>query len=116
MGAKLLLLNEDTSATNFIIRDRLMQELVAKEKEPIMPFIDKARLLYKDYGVSTCLVIGGSGDYFEVSDTVIMMDEYRPREATSEAVRIASLHPTGRAKEGGGHFGRIMSWLWPLTG
>ena len=107
MGAKLLLLDEDTSATNFMIRDKRMQELVAKEKEPITPFIDKVRLLYKDYGVSTMLVIGGSGDYFEVSDTVIMMDEYRPKEVTQEAARIASLHPTGRAKEGGGHFGNI---------
>ncbi|MBU1486553.1 ABC-ATPase domain-containing protein [bacterium] len=107
MGVKLLLLDEDTSATNFMIRDKRMQELVAKEKEPITPFIDKVRLLHKDYGVGTCLVIGGSGDYFEVSDTVIMMDEYRPREVTSQAAKIASLHPTGRAKEGGGHFGRI---------
>jgi predicted ABC-class ATPase len=70
-GAQLLLVDEDTAATNFMIRDRRMQQLIAKDKEPITPFIDKVRQLYTDYGVSTILVMGGSGDYFDVADTVI---------------------------------------------
>ncbi|UCC91601.1 MAG: ABC-ATPase domain-containing protein, partial [Candidatus Aenigmatarchaeota archaeon] len=70
-GAQALLIDEDTSATNFMIRDHRMQELVSKDKEPITPFIDKARQLHKDFGVSTILVIGGSGDYFDVADHVI---------------------------------------------
>ncbi|MDI6704546.1 MAG: ABC-ATPase domain-containing protein [bacterium] len=87
MGARLLLIDEDTSATNFMIRDEKMRRLV--HKEPITPFIDKVKALYKDYGVSTILVMGGCGDYFQVADTVIMMEEYEPRDVTQEAKHIA---------------------------
>lgn len=89
IGTDLFLIDEDTSATNFMIRDGRMQQLVQKEKEPITPFIDKVRELYKEKGVSTILVIGGSGDYFEVADHVIMMDEYVPKDVTREAKEIA---------------------------
>ncbi len=104
---KLLLIDEDTSATNFMIRDARMQELVTKGKEPITPFIDKVNQLYADYGVSTILVIGGSGDYFDVADTVIMMDEYRPYEVTEKAKEIAGNIQNHRRREGGGSFGEI---------
>jgi predicted ABC-class ATPase len=90
-----------------MIRDRRMQELVAKSKEPISPFIDKARLLYKDYGVSTIIVIGGSGDYFDISDRIIMMDEYMPKDLTKEAKRIALSYPINRIEEGGEKFGPL---------
>lgn len=108
MGARLLLLDEDTSATNFMIRDVRMQSLVSKDKEPITPFIDKVRLLYKDLGVSTILVLGGSGDYFDAADQVIMMDEYRAREVTSRVKEIARQYPTERKGEGGEEFGKIL--------
>lgn len=88
-GTSLLLIDEDTSATNFMIRDRRMKKLVAKDKEPITPFIDKVRPLYQEKGVSTVLIIGGSGDYFDVADRVIMMDEYVPKDVSDEARRIA---------------------------
>ena len=107
IGAKLLLFDEDTSATNFMIRDLRMQELVAKDKEPITPFIDKVRFLYRDYGVSSILVIGGSGDYFDVADTVIMMDEFIPRDVTDEAKNIVTKYKTKRQNEGGENFGEI---------
>ncbi|MFV1951799.1 MAG: ABC-ATPase domain-containing protein [Nitrospinota bacterium] len=106
-GAKLLLIDEDTSATNFMIRDERMQDLVAKEKEPITPFIDKVRQLYHDYGVSTILVIGGAGDYLDVADKVIMMDEYRPGDVTDKAIEVVSTHVSKRKMEGGEHFGKI---------
>mgnify|MGYP000095240644 CR=1 FL=1 len=89
-GTSLLLIDEDTSATNFMIRDRRMKRLVAKEKEPITPFIDKVRPLYRELGVSTVLIVGGSGDYFDVADRVIMMDEYIPKDVSAEAKRIAA--------------------------
>jgi predicted ABC-class ATPase len=107
MGSKLLLIDEDTSATNFMIRDERMQELVSKEKEPITPFVDKVRQLYRDYGVSTILVMGGSGDYFDVADTVLMMDHYQPRCVTEKAKEIALRHLSKRLNEGGEHFGPI---------
>jgi len=107
MEAKLLLLDEDTSATNFMIRDVRMQNLVAKEKEPITPFIDKVQQLYENYGISTILVVGGSGDYFDVADTVIMMEEYIPKDVTKKAKEIASAFKNLRKKEGGKEFGSI---------
>lgn len=106
-NAQLLLVDEDTSATNFTIRDRRMQMLIAKEKEPITPFIDKVRQLYNDYGVSTILVMGGSGDYFEVADTVIAMDNYQPYDVTEQAKAIAKDYPSNRNAEGGIAFGEI---------
>lgn len=65
-GAKALLIDEDTSATNFMVRDELMQSVIAKDKEPITPFIDQARNLYKNQGVSVILVAGSSGAYFHI--------------------------------------------------
>ncbi len=106
-GCHLLLMDEDTSATNFMIRDERMQRLVPREKEPITPFVDKVRQLYTDHGVSTILVMGGSGDYFDVADTVIMMDTYEPRDVTPEAREIVQHFPTRRAREGGESFGTL---------
>ncbi|MBE6053371.1 MAG: isopentenyl-diphosphate delta-isomerase [Clostridium sartagoforme] len=83
--SKVLLIDEDTSATNFMIRDDLMQRLVSKEKEPITPFIEIVKPLYKQSNISTILVIGSSGDYFDVADTVIQMDNYEAKDVTKEA-------------------------------
>ena len=106
-GAELLLVDEDTAATNFMIRDRRMQQLISKDKEPITPFIDKVRQLYLDYGVSTILVMGGSGDYFDVADTVIAMDNFEPQDVTAQAKEIAQQHINQRTLEGGQNFGKI---------
>jgi predicted ABC-class ATPase len=88
-GAKTLLIDEDTSATNFMIRDERMQSLVKKDKEPITPFLFRVRELYEQHGVSTVIVMGGSGDYFDVADTVIMMDNYEPKDVTQETKKLA---------------------------
>jgi predicted ABC-class ATPase len=114
-GSRLLLIDEDTSATNFMVRDERMQELVAKEKEPITPFVDKVRKLFTDYGVSTILVMGGSGDYFDVADTVIMMDHYQPHRVTERARSIAAQHRSLRKDEGGDSFGDVTP-RQPLVG
>ncbi len=99
IGSELLLLDEDTSATNFMIRDVRMQQLVRKENEPITPFIDRVRELYNRLGISTILVMGGCGDYFDVADTVIMMKEYLSYDVTSEAKEITKRYPNRRIKE-----------------
>ncbi len=88
-GAELLLIDEDTSATNFMIRDERMQRLVAGDKEPITPLVRRVRELYTAHGVSSVIVMGGSGDYFDVADTVIMMDTYEPRDVTQQAHALA---------------------------
>jgi len=87
--AALLLVDEDTSATNFMIRDERMQKLVVRDKEPITPFLHRVREMYRELGVSTVIVMGGSGDYFKVSDTVIMMDTYKPEDVTHKAHALA---------------------------
>ncbi len=107
VGAKVLLVDEDTTATNFMIRDHRMQQLISKEKEPITPFIDKIHLLYQDYDVSTILVMGGSGDYFDIADTVIAMENFQPYEVTEKAKLIAQENRTERTAEGGDRFGKI---------
>lgn len=107
VGAQILLMDEDTCATNFMIRDVRMQELVAKEKEPITPFVDKVYQLYQEFGVSTILVMGGSGDYLDVANTVLVMDSYRPLHVTSNAQEIVCKYRSQRKKEGGSSFGRV---------
>lgn len=98
VGAGALLIDEDTAATNLMIRDARMQALVAKDREPLTPFCDLVRSLHRDRGVSTILVMGGSGDYMDVADQVIMMDGYRPVDVTERAAELATA-PTGRAAE-----------------
>jgi len=105
VGCSTLLIDEDTCATNFMIRDERMQRLVSKEKEPITPFIYKVRQLYVELGVSSIMVVGGSGDYFDVADKIILMDSYSPRNVTDEAKAIAAEMPSNRAAEGGSSFG-----------
>lgn len=100
-GAGVMLLDEDTAATNLMIRDARMQALVAKESEPLTPFLDLIRPLSRERGVSTVLVMGGSGDYMDVADQVLMMDAYRAREVTEQAKSLAA-NPTGRNREADG--------------
>ena len=88
-GSTVLLIDEDTSATNFMVRDGRMAQLVSDEKEPITPFIRKIRSLYQDLGVSTILVAGSSGDYLSAADTVLQMDCYRAYDVTEKAHAFA---------------------------
>ena len=105
VGAGVLLLDEDTSATNFMIRDHRMQALVAKSGEPITPFIDRVQQLRAERGVSTVLVVGGAGDYFDVADTVILMRDYLPQDVTRAAKDIATRFAGQRTVEASGPFG-----------
>lgn len=88
-GTRVFLIDEDTSATNFMIRDTIMQQLVVKDKEPITPFINVARSLYNKKGISTILVAGSSGDFFDIADLVIQMDNYEPFEVTEKAKSLS---------------------------
>jgi predicted ABC-class ATPase len=106
-GASALLVDEDTAATNFMIRDRRMQVLVPREREPITPFIDRVRELHERLDVSSILVLGGSGDYLDVADTVIAMTEYVPSDVTRRAREVAAAHPTGREPEVPGPFSEL---------
>lgn len=112
--SSLLLVDEDTSATNFMIRDGRMQQLIVPEKEPITPFSNKVKSLYEDYSVSTILIVGGSGDYFDVADQVLMMDEYHLKDVTEEAKEIANTDGYKREIDGDQSFG-VLSHRIPLT-
>jgi len=92
-GAQTFLIDEDTSATNFMIRDELMQRVVHREDEPITPFIDRIRELYEDYGISTILVAGSSGSYFHKADCILQMNQYKPVEITALAKKEAERFP-----------------------
>ena len=87
-GAKLLLLDEDTSATNFMIRDKVMARLVSDEKEPITTLLRHIRGIYKELGISFVIVVGSSGDYLSVADQVLQMDHYKVKDVTQEAKAI----------------------------
>ena len=91
VGTSLLLVDEDTSATNFMIRDERMRELV--RREPISPFIDLVRPLYRSLGVSTVVVLGGVGDYLDVADRVVLLEDYAPSDATPRAREVTGRFP-----------------------
>lgn len=92
-GTRLLLIDEDTSATNFMIRDELMQRVVNRKSEPITPFIDRVQELSEKCKISTILVAGSSGSYFHKADCIIQMDHYLPREITALAKQEAAAFP-----------------------
>lgn len=95
-GATTLLLDEDTSATNLLIRDDRMRQLIPDESEPITPLLERIQQMHRRWGVSTIMVVGGIGDYLSVADQVIAMEHYRPKDVTTEAKRIASAPPSPR--------------------
>ena len=88
-GAKLLLIDEDTSATNLLVRDERMRQLVPERSEPITPFVQRVRQLLSQYDISTLMVVGGVGDYLDVADQVILMNHWRAEDGTSKAKRLA---------------------------
>jgi predicted ABC-class ATPase len=92
-GSRLLLIDEDTSATNFMIRDALMQAVVSRESEPITPYIDRLRELYEVYGISSIIVAGSSGSYFHKADHILQMCQYVPEEITEFAKEKAKAFP-----------------------
>ena len=98
-GSKLLLIDEDTSATNFMIRDELMQKEICREEEPITPFIERSRSMYDDLGVSSIIVAGSSGSFFGIADTIIQMKEYVPYDITERAREAAASYPALKQQE-----------------
>ena len=100
-GSGLFLIDEDTSATNFMIRDQLMQEVISAGEEPITPFICRVNSLYQDLGISSIIVAGSSGSYFHVADTVIQMKEYVPYDITQRAKEAAKDYPAMTGSEEG---------------
>jgi len=101
-GSRLLLMDEDSCATNFMIRDERMQRVVAPEREPITPLVDRIRELYERLDVSTVVVMGGSGDYLALADSVILMDHYRAELVTESAREVFNALPTARVSEATG--------------
>lgn len=95
-GAKLLLIDEDRSATNFMIRDKMMKELI--KKEPITPFTDRVGELYERFGTSTILVIGGSGEYLSAADRIYMMEDYGIQDVTERSKDICKQYGVETSK------------------
>ena len=92
-GSRLFLIDEDTSATNFMVRDAFMQRVISSDKEPITPFTARARELYENAGISTILVAGSSGAFFHIADTIIQMDNYHAVDITSHVKDLLCEYP-----------------------
>ena len=97
-GTTLFLIDEDTSATNFMVRDELMQQVIRRNQEPITPFLERARDLYEKDGISTILVAGSSGAFFYIADTILQMDSYRPLDITDAVKTLCRTHAAPRTQ------------------
>lgn len=106
-GTQVLLMDEDTSATNFMIRDELMAQVVADGKEPIIPFIRRVRSLYEQAGISTILVAGSCGAFFHVADHILQMDCYKPYDVTAKAKEMAEQFLQDKPQEAAWHAPRF---------
>ena len=95
-NTRLFLIDEDTSATNFMVRDDFMQQVISRKKEPITPFLERARDLYEKAGVSTILVAGSSGAFFYIADKILQMDCYRPVDITDHVKSLCKDHTAPR--------------------
>ncbi|MCR2045952.1 ABC-ATPase domain-containing protein [Acetatifactor muris] len=100
-GTRLFLIDEDTSATNFMVRDEFMQQVISRDKEPITPFLERAGELYEKAGISTILVAGSSGAFFYIADHILMMDCYRPVDITERVKGMCGGHTAPRVKAPG---------------
>ncbi len=100
-GSRLFLIDEDTSATNFMLRDDFMQQVISREKEPITPFLERARDLYEQAGISTILVAGSSGAFFYIADKILQMDCYRPVDITDHVKKLCGEHAAPRTQAPG---------------
>lgn len=99
--SRLFLIDEDTSATNFMLRDDFMQQVISREKEPITPFLERARALYEQEGISTILVAGSSGAFFYIADHILQMDCYRPLDITDHVKELCKEHTSPRIQAPG---------------
>lgn len=100
-GTRLFLIDEDTSATNFMVRDEFMQQVIVRDKEPITPFLERAGELYEKAGISTILVAGSSGAFFYIADHILMMDCYCPVDITERVKALCDSHTAPRVKAPG---------------
>ncbi|MCC8162876.1 MAG: ABC-ATPase domain-containing protein, partial [Lachnospiraceae bacterium] len=100
-GSRLFLIDENTSATNFMLRDDFMQQVISREKEPITPFLERARDLYEKAGISTILVAGSSGAFFYIADKILQMDCYRPVDITDKVKSLCAEHKAPRTQAPG---------------
>jgi len=98
---RLFLIDEDTSATNFMVRDEFMQQVISREKEPITPFLERAKDLYEQAGISTILVAGSSGAFFYIADYILMMDHYHPVDITERVKGLCGEHTAPRIQAPG---------------
>ena len=114
-GTRLFLIDEDTSATNFMVRDEFMQQVISRDKEPITPFLERAGDLYEKGGISTILVAGSSGAFFYIADHILMMDCYRPVDITERVKGLCGGHTAPRVQAPGfavPAFDRVLPAFW----
>lgn len=83
-GSRLLLFDEDTCATNFLVRDELIKKILDSSLEPIKPLYSTVRSLWKKHHVSMIFVVGGLGYFLQKADTCLLMENYRCHDITAK--------------------------------
>ena len=75
-GSQTFLIDEDSSAVNFLIRDIRVRKLLGDDREPLIPLTDRIKELAAA-GFSFILVAGACGDYLDLADNIIVMANYK---------------------------------------
>lgn len=75
-GSQTFLIDEDSSAVNFLIRDVRVRKLLGDDREPLIPLTDRIKELAAA-GFSFILVAGACGDYLDLADNIIVMANYK---------------------------------------
>jgi len=101
VGARVLLIDEDRSAPRWLARDGVMQRLVPRPQDSITPFLERARELYEDHGVSSVVATGAIGDFVQVADTVLSVEDGRLNDVTLQARDLAAATRSFRVRESG---------------
>ena len=88
-GSRAFLIDEDSSAVNFLIRDVRVRKLLGDDREPLIPLTDRIREISAQ-GYSFILVAGACGDYLDLADNIVIMANYKAECAKNVSGVIAS--------------------------
>lgn len=81
-GSELLLIDEDKSATNFMVRDKMMRKII--KNEPIVPLTDRIDELTRKMNLAVIMVIGAISEYFHYADRILLIEDYKLYDISSD--------------------------------
>ncbi len=89
-GSKLLLIDEDKSATNFMVRDKIMRKII--NNEPIIPLTDRIDELTKKMNIAVIMVIGAISEYFNYADKILLTEDYKLYDISDNVEKTDKIH------------------------